>query len=253
MNDGKSGSKQEGILREVFRRLERAYGYQGWWPIVTQAGKMGRDSLGYRKAPGPRRAVAPSARLEIILGTILTQNTAWENARRAIESLQRRGLLNAPCILRTATSDLASVVRASGYFNQKAKKIKALVGYLSEKGYLSSPTGRAPTRDELLAQWGVGPETADSILLYAYRKPVFVVDSYTERLLLRMGIIERRSYERTQSLFHEALEREVEVWGEYHALIVQHGKARCRSRPACDRCALLDLCDFGRHAYSPES
>ncbi len=251
MNRADSPQLRHEVLREIFNRLKQEYGYQGWWPLVTQAGTRGRTASGYRRAPGAPGIPPPSARLEIILGTILTQNTAWENARRAMGELHEKGLLEVSRILQTPDSELASAVRSSGYYNQKAKKIKALVRYLSEKGFFASRSAGAPTRDELIAQWGVGPETADSILLYAYQQPTFVVDAYTHRLLIRMGIIEKPNYERTQSLFHEALERDAATWGEYHALLVQHGKQRCRSRPVCDRCPLLDLCDFGRRALLP--
>ncbi|MGB7846670.1 MAG: endonuclease III domain-containing protein [Candidatus Acidiferrum sp.] len=198
--------------------LLRAYGPQGWWPGRT--------------------------RFEVIVGAILTQNTSWSNVERAIAELRRAELLSADAIERVPLARLSRLIRSSGYFRQKARKLKAFVQYLREQyqGSLDKlfATPTTELREELLAVHGIGPETADSILLYAGNHPVFVVDAYTRRILERHGLAQgKESYNEIRRLFEQSLPANAALFNEYHALIVHAGKHFCRKGEAdCAHCAL---------------
>jgi endonuclease-3 related protein len=169
------------------------------------------------------------------MGAVLTQNTAWTNAAAALAGLRNAGVRLPADVLALNQRRLAGLVRSSGYFNQKARKLNAVAMMCSHPGALGA--SHAPSRDALLSEWGIGPETADSILLYAFHVPVFVVDAYTRRILLRIGLINGgESYEGIQAVFHGALEQSTALYNEYHALIVQHAKMHCRVRPECAGC-----------------
>jgi endonuclease-3 related protein len=182
---------------------------------------------------------------EVIVGAILTQNTAWVNVERAIRNLRQAGTLTPRAIEKAPMARLARLIRPSGYFRQKAKKLKAFVQFLRERhGGSLARMFRQPTaqlRQELLAVHGIGPETADSILLYAGRHPVFVVDAYTHRILGRHQITDGKpDYEAVRSLFERSLPRDSALYNEFHALIVNVGKKWCRKRePLCQECPLL--------------
>ncbi len=204
-------------LREFYSVLYEAYGPQGWWP-----GK---------------------GKLEVILGAILTQNTSWENAKKAIDKLKREGLISVDGLRLISYEDLAQLIRPSGYYNQKALKIKNFIGFLVEEyggdlgKMLSEDTERL--RSKLLRIRGIGPETADSILLYAAKKPVFVVDTYTYRILSRHNLIgEETTYEEMQNLFMDSFPQDTGLFNEYHALLVKLGKEHCRKKPICKGCPL---------------
>ena len=205
-------------LSGIYRRLFSRFGRQRWWPGETP--------------------------FEVMVGAILTQNIAWTNVSRAIENLRRDGLLDPVLLDQVPLERLASLIRPSGYFNQKAKRLKTFVQY-----YLAVYSGdirrfrRVPPgklREELLALSGIGPETADSILLYAAQKPVFVVDAYTRRILARHSFIPWEApYSEIQALFMRYLPHKATLFNEYHALIVALGKELCRrTRPRCYQCPL---------------
>ncbi|MEK6963270.1 MAG: endonuclease III domain-containing protein [Nanoarchaeota archaeon] len=222
----------------IYEKLFRTYRPQGWWPILSLAGKKGFDADGYHKGSYDY-PWNEQQRFEIILGAILTQNTSWKNVEKSLKVLQEKDLLSAENMEALSERKLASLIKSSGYFNQKAKKIKAMIAFLKSK--------KPITRDNLLSIWGVGPETADSILLYAYHKPVFVIDAYTRRIFSRIGLCKADvRYEELQQMFHKDLEKNVELFNEYHALIVEHAKAHCRTKPDCEKCPLLSLCKYGR-------
>lgn len=206
------------VLKEYYETLFSVYGPQHWWP--------GRS------------------RFEVIVGAILMQNTSWINVERAISNLRREKLLALHAIQSVRTARLAQLIRSSGYFRQKARKLKAFADFVYAN-YANSLTRmfRAPTqqlRQELLAVHGIGPETADSILLYAGRHPVFVIDSYTRRILERHGLASARdSYEHLRSLFERTLPADHQLFNEFHALIVHIGKTFCRKSAAlCESCPL---------------
>jgi len=226
------------VIAQLYPLLLGAYGPQGWWPLTSMAGRRGFDSRGYHPG-GFSFPLAPGQRFEIAVGAVLTQNTSWGNAEKALAALFSASEVRAPRdLLACSVERLAGLVRSSGYHNQKARTLRVLSEFFQAPANLraSSP----PARDELLSLRGIGEETADSILLYAFSQPVFVVDAYTRRLLQRIGAIGgRESYREIQALFHDALPQEHELFNEYHALIVAHAKARCRAQPACEGCPVL--------------
>jgi endonuclease-3 related protein len=206
-------------LRAYFQTLSLALGPMGWWPAKTP--------------------------FEVIVGAILTQNTAWVNVERAVGNLRRAGLLTPVAMERVSIARLALLVRPSGYFRQKAKKLKAFVRFLRESyGGSLARMFRKPTaelRQQLLAVHGIGPETADSILLYAGGHPVFVVDAYTHRILGRHNLTNGKpDYGAVRSLFEMNLPRDAGLYNEFHALLVNVGKNWCRKgQPRCGECPLL--------------
>ena len=213
-------------LDEYFNSLFAALGPQHWWPGKTQ--------------------------FEIIVGAILTQNTSWANVETAISNLRSAGLLSPTAIERVPMPRLESLIRSSGYFRQKARKLKAFCKFLrmeyrgSLKGMFDTPTIRL--REKLLGVFGIGPETADSILLYGGDHPVFVVDAYTKRMLLRHGWInEKASYEDVRWMFERQSSGDSRRFNEFHALIVNAGKNFCRKQEAlCGRCPLGRYLQEGR-------
>jgi endonuclease III related protein len=202
-------------LPTVFRRLYTEFGPQHWWP---------GDSP-----------------LEVAVGAVLTQNTAWTNVERAVAVLKSRRLLSLRRLARLTPARLAPLIRAAGCNNIKARRLLALGRWLDAAGGFAG-LRRLPTealRGSLLACHGVGPETADSILLYAFNRPVFVVDAYTRRILSRCGIIAgTEPYETLRMRFESGLPRRTRLFNEYHALLVRLAKANCRVRPSCAGCPL---------------
>jgi endonuclease-3 related protein len=188
---------------------------------------------------------------EVIVGAILTQSTAWTNVKQALANLRRAGLLTPSRMSRVSEARLARLVRPSGYFRQKAKKLKAFVRFLDERyGGSLARMFRQPTaelREQLLAVHGIGPETADSILLYAGGHPVFVVDAYTHRILGRHNLSDGRpDYGSVQRFFESNLPKDPALYNEFHALLVNVGKNWCRkSRPRCAECPLLAHLPYG--------
>jgi endonuclease-3 related protein len=217
----------ESLISHIYTILLESYGPQGWWPL-------GGSYFPRQENP-----------LEITIGAVLTQNTSWKNASMAIEELRKRGLLSAERILSTSHGELASIIRPSGYYNQKADRLKSICRFFNHTA-ASSPT---PTREALLSIRGIGPETADSILLYAYHVPVFVIDAFTRRIFSRVGLaLENMSYDEVQHLFMQSLPRDERLFNEYHALIVRHAKEVCRKMPQCTACVLAKehMCAYAR-------
>jgi endonuclease III related protein len=204
-------------IKEFYYSLYNRYGPQNWWP-------------------------AESA-LECILGTILTQNTSWKNVERAFQNLKSRGLVSVEKLDSIPTEKLANLIRPSGYFNQKAIKIKTFIRYIKEtyNGDLDKmfDEDTHQLRERLLSIKGIGPETADSILLYALKKPVFVIDAYTYRILSRHSVIPKEtSYQEMQDLLMDSVPKDVQVFNEYHALLVKVGKEHCKKKALCKGCPL---------------
>lgn len=206
--------------QEVFDRLLAKYGPQRWWP---------GDSP-----------------LEIMCGAVLVQNTNWRNVERALANLREEGLLDARRIAACDLAELAELIRPAGYYQVKAKRLSNLARYLAERcdGDLTAlqAVGTAQLREELLQVNGVGPETADSILLYALGRPQFVVDTYSHRVLARHGWLGYDAdYEELQSWFTGQLPEDAPLFNEFHALLVAVGKAHCGKTPQCAGCPLADL------------
>ena len=205
--------------QRIYDILNLHYGPQHWWP-----------------ADSP---------FEVMIGAVLVQNTTWKNTSAAITSLKQAGLMSPSAINKTSNDHLASLIISSGYFNIKAKRLRALCEWLVEHGDIEQ-LKRLPLesiRKDLLAVHGIGPETADDILLYALDKPVFVIDAYTRRLFSRLGLVKHdAAYEELRTVFEQALEKDVSLYNQYHALIVVHGKNICMTRPLCQLCCLNEQC-----------
>lgn len=226
-------------IKEIYNILYKTYGPQGWWPVSTVKENNGYHNGDYKVPENT------GEKYEIITGAVLAQNTAWKNVRIAINNLHKSGLLDPEKIVKLSQDRLAEIIKPSGYFNQKAKKLKVICEFLLSGRYLSE---KIPEREELLNLWGIGPETADSILLYAYKIPVFVVDGYTKRIFSRIGIIEPDiGYDSVQRVFTdiytsvESYEK-YKLFNEYHALIVKHAKEYCRKQALCKECPVADIC-----------
>ena len=206
-------------LMTVYRRLHAAHGPQHWWP---------GDSA-----------------FEIMVGAVLTQNTAWTNVEKAIANLRAAKALSPEAIVAAPQRRLAAWLKPSGYFNIKATRLHAFCAWLIRKGG-TKRIARLPTavlRAELLQVHGIGPETADDILLYAFNRPVFVIDAYTRRIFQRLGLIRGdENYEPLRQWFETALTADALLFNEYHALIVAHAKDVCRKRPRCGACKIGSLC-----------
>lgn len=180
-----------------------------------------------------------------MVGAILTQNTAWLNVERAIAALRQRDALSVHALLTLPETELAALIRPAGYFNQKARRLKTLAAFLAAQGVADAPArlreqgSPMALRQRLLALNGVGPETADSILLYALDLPIFVVDAYTRRIFSRLGMIDSHAgYDAIRQQFEAALPPDAALFNEYHALIVAHAKRHCKARPDCAGCPL---------------
>lgn len=209
--------------RSVYRHLLAAYGPQGWWPA--------------------------DAAFEVVVGAVLTQNAAWTNVEYALEHLRGAGALEPEAILSLPDAALGRLIRPSGYFNVKARRLKAVCAFVREAGGLDALAGYST--DELRRAWlsvhGVGRETADDIVLYAFHRPVFVIDAYTRRVFERLGLFRGdEPYEALRAAFERALGPDVPVYQEYHGLIVRHCKAVCAVRPRCGQCCLRRRCPFPR-------
>ena len=215
--------------RSIYEKLFSAYGARHWWP---------GDSP-----------------FEIMVGAVLTQNTAWVNVEKAIANLKRARMLSARAIVETHPRRVANLIRPSGYFNVKAKRLRALCRWIIDAGGLKrmARMSTEELRCALLAVHGIGPETADDILLYAFERPVFVIDAYTRRVFARLGAIQgSESYETLRGAFEASLGEDVLLYNEYHALIVRHGKETCRKQPLCHSCCLATDC-FARGANGIKS
>lgn len=207
-------------LMRLYETLFLFFGPQHWWPGETA--------------------------FEVMVGAVLTQNTNWKNVERAIANLKERGLLDPVRLNKLDQKELAELIRPAGYYNIKAKRLKNLLSTVNEKfeGDLNQifSLDTESLRQVLLSVKGIGKETADSIILYAAKKPIFVVDSYTYRVLSRHNIIpEESTYEDIQELFHTHLERDERLYNEYHALIVKLCKTYCLKEPKCRDCPIKDL------------
>jgi len=199
------------FMIKIYQKLLSKFGKQNWWPCKT------------------------GNRFEIIIGAILTQNTGWQNVEKAINNLIKNKMLSKDAIRKAGTRKLAVLIKPAGYYNQKAKKLKAFVNFSGDI-----------TRKDLLSIWGIGPETADSILLYAYNKPYFVVDAYTKRIFSRLELIETDDYEEIREFFEKNLPKDVRIYREFHALIVELAKKYCKKGPLCEECPLAKDCNYSK-------
>lgn len=211
-------------LKTVYTSLLRQHGPQDWWPGDTP--------------------------FEIMVGAILTQNTAWINVERAIDNLKANDALDPHTLLTSPTTKVAEWLKPSGYFNIKTRRLRNFCQWYLDIGGLDRLKSlRTPAlREALLSVNGVGAETADDILLYAFNRKVFVIDAYTRRIFSRLGLVGADwHYEKLRQHFETTLRKEsVSMFNEYHALIVMHGKDVCKTRPRCEQCVLLKRCEVGK-------
>ncbi|THB73318.1 MAG: endonuclease III domain-containing protein [Gammaproteobacteria bacterium] len=222
----KARSDVSSVFNKVYSSLEEEYGDLDWWPADTP--------------------------YEVMLGAILTQNTNWKNVEKAIENLKLNGCITPGAINSIQSDELAEYIRPSGYFNIKAKRIKNFNRWYIENGeynkLISIETDKL--RKMLLGVNGVGYETADDILLYAFERPVFVIDSYYRRIFSRIGIIDNQTgYEALRHYAQRHIEQDVSLYNQYHALLVEHCKSTCKVKPNCLGCILRNngICFFSEH------
>jgi len=208
-------------LQALFQQLFTAYGPRHWWPADTP--------------------------FEMMVGAILTQNTAWTNVERAISALKVEGWLTAATLRDAPLNRLEQAVRPAGYFRQKSIRLQGFARFYLEQGEANAmrQVPLPEMRERLLAVNGVGPETADSMLLYALNQPIFVIDAYTKRLLSRLGKVEGNiGYHALQAYCQQHLPKQTTLFQEFHALIVEHAKQHCRAKPICSSCPLANQCPF---------
>jgi endonuclease-3 related protein len=210
-------------ITEIYQRLSQGYCLDNWWPAQSP--------------------------FEVAVGAFLTQNTNWNNVEKALTNLKEARALDITLLARMPTAQLEQLIRPSGFFRQKAQRLQHFCRHMLDHhaGSLEKLLQQEPdeTRRELLALAGIGPETADSILLYAGHRPCFVVDSYTRRFFGRLGLLTgRETYDEIRTLFMTEVSQEVPLYQHYHALIVTHCKERCRKTPLCSACLFKDICDY---------
>ncbi len=227
---GKLTNDVSKYLCRVYDLLLERYGPQNWWPADTP--------------------------LEMIIGAILVQSTAWANAAKALAALRSAGALNVATLAELSKTDIGDLVRSSGFYTIKARRVKAFADHVIRRhgGDLDAMLSQDPEtlRSELLSIHGIGRETADCILLYAAGNPKFVIDEYTRRIMGRLGLVPdpRAPYPDLQAFFEDSLPADTQMLAEYHALLIALAKDVCRKRPDCPRCALSQYCDYGRETMT---
>lgn len=215
------------FLMEIYQTLLNHFGPRGWWP--------------------------GESRLEIILGAVLTQAVAWKNVKKAIDNLKENHLIDIIRLAEIKEPELAELIKPALYHRQKAKKLKAVVNFITREYNrdvdLIFNDSLEELRPKLLSVWGIGPETADSILLYAGKKRIFVVDTYTCRIFSRLGIVsENTAYHEMQEFMQKHVEPDIDVYNEYHALLVTLGANYCKkSKPICQKCPIVNSCKYTIH------
>ena len=208
-------------MLKIYKLLLKEYGEQGWWQYDFVYNKNFKN-----------KERTEEEKFEIVIGAILTQNTAWSNVEKTFKILKNNKILSRKKLEELNIEEIAKLIKPAGYYNQKARKIKEFLKFNKEIN-----------RENLLEIWGFGPETVDSILLYAYNKPIFVIDSYTKRIFFRIGLYSKDiSYNELQDLFYKNLKKDYKIFNEYHALIVEHAKQHCNSKPKCAGCCLNEVC-----------
>ncbi|MGM0510185.1 MAG: endonuclease III domain-containing protein [Thermoplasmatota archaeon] len=204
-------------LVHLYEILYETYGHQNWWPGETD--------------------------FEMMVGAILTQNVNWKNVETAIQNLKREGLLNPRSIVDTEDKIIEEAIRPTGFYRQKSKRLKRLSSQVLEKGGVKRFLGQDDLRSTLLDIKGIGPETADSIVLYAAEEPSFVIDAYTKRILRRIDGVSG-DHDELKTLFEKELPRDVRLYQDFHALFVELGKKHCKKDPECDGCPLKSICNY---------
>jgi endonuclease-3 related protein len=212
------------MLIKIYDRLLNRFGNQNWWPTISNQ----------------------NPKFEIIVGAILTQQAAWKNVEIAIKNLKEENLIEPKLLYNLPVAKLEQLIKPSGFFKVKTKRLRSFLKFFIEKYDRNLEKmfkfSLQDLRKELLAVHGIGPETCDSIILYAGDKPVFVVDAYTLRLCERYPILKSKKYEEVREFFEKNLPKDVNLFKEFHALIVELGKNYCKTKPLCERCPLNQGC-----------
>jgi endonuclease-3 related protein len=212
-------------LLKIYTSLLEHYGYQNWWPITL------KNNL--KPVYIKKDVLSSNEKFEICVGAILTQNTSWKNVEKAIINLNKEKVLTPKNIINTSKRNLASLIKPSGYYNQKAERLIRFANFFLKHNI--------PKRKELLSVKGIGPETADSILLYAFNQPFFVIDTYTKRVFSHLGY-SKKDYADWQKFFMKNLPLNLDLFKEYHALIVAFAKTHCKKPEQCKECILKEFC-----------
>ena len=225
-------------VNTIYNLLLKEYGPQGWWPLFN------RKTFICEYNPSP--LITNDSFFEISIGAILTQNVAWTNVEKALENLLRVKLLSPAKLYSEKNETVGELIKPSGYYNQKTLKLKEFISWFKEYKYSVKNLISMPTdflRKELLSIKGVGPETADSILLYGLHRKIFLVDAYTKRIFTRFPLFDNKyDYHQIQEFFHVKFNGEIEHYNEYHALIVNHCKLCCKKKQYCENCVLNNNC-----------
>ncbi len=229
---GKPAEPTRQDIEWLFTVLYDTYGPRNWWPTVH------------------------GGAFELVIGAILVQNISWSNVERALINLREADVWSFRAILESPDEEMHVLIRPSGYYKAKTRKLKEFATFIVECHHGDLESLFALPIDEMRAQllsvWGIGEETADDIILYGAKKPSFVIDAYTKRLLARLGWeIEGKSYSAYQQLFHQLLPHDAQLFNEYHALIDYHVARICKKKPLCDKCAFADQCPVGRGVSQP--
>jgi len=237
---------------KVYNKLYKSFGPQGWWPVTKTDEGKDKEARKPEYFPLSYKRDTEEEKFEICVGAILTQNTAWKNVEKALYNLNLNKALNINKVSSIKTEHLSELIRPSGYYNQKTIRLKIFASYIQNEygGKIANFFNKKTDvlRKELLKIYGIGPETADSMLLYAANKPVFVVDAYSVRIGSRIGWFSslrgrnQKNYENIQSCFYKALPRSLKIYNEFHALLVELGKNYCRKKPLCSNCPVKSLC-----------
>lgn len=206
-------------LMEIYRLLKNRFGKQNWWPSENE--------------------------FEMMVGAILTQNVSWNNVEMAMDNLKKNIMLDPLSLKNSSLEKIQELIRPTGFYKQKSKRLMRLADAVIESGGLKNLFQKDNLREYLLNINGIGPETADSIILYAADRPKFVVDSYTKRIINRV-IGYEGNYRRLQQFFESNLKSDLELYKEYHALIVELGKNYCKKEPVCNGCPLIEICELGK-------
>lgn len=206
-------------LMKIYELLKKEFGKQNWWPAETK--------------------------FEMMVGAILTQNVSWNNVEIAIDNLKENDILDPFSIQSSSLGEIQKLIKPTGFYKQKSKRLKRLADAVVENDGLEKLLQKDDLREYLLNINGIGPETADSIILYAADRPKFVVDSYTKRIINRV-IGYEGNYRRLQQFFESNLRYDLELYKEYHALIVELGKNYCKKEPVCNGCPLIEICKLGK-------
>ncbi len=225
----------------IYKKLIESYGAQGWWPLLFEERKDFSDSKGYHKN-FTIFTQTKTDRFEISTGAVLTQNTNWNNVYNSLTEFKKSSITTPESFLGADIDIIKNIIKKTGYYNQKYIKLVNLISFLQNNNYFEFPDNLS--REALLDIWGIGEETADSILLYAFNRKVFVIDAYSKRIASRLdSSLKLKTYKDYQNYFTGNIPDDLEIYNQYHALIVKHCVEICRKRPDCDKCILFPYCD----------